>query len=108
MRDQRRSHMRRRGAWRIAGGLSPLKATVERTPDSEAVLTITLEWAELEKASDRAYKRLAQKYAVPGFRKGNAPRSMLERMLGKDAIYQEGLEDLIESSYRDAMREHDL
>jgi trigger factor len=85
-----------------------LKATVERTPDSEAVLTVTLEWAELEKASDRAYKRLAQKYSVPGFRKGNAPRSMLERMLGKDAIYQEGLEDLIESSYRDAIREHDL
>ncbi len=85
-----------------------MKATVERTPDSEAVLTVTLEWAELEKASDRAYKRLAQKYTVPGFRKGNAPRSMLERMLGKDAIYQEGLEDLIESSYRDVIREHDL
>ncbi|HEX8033804.1 MAG TPA: trigger factor, partial [Ktedonobacterales bacterium] len=44
----------------------------------------------------------------PGFRKGHAPRSMLERMLGKEAIYQEGLEELIETSYRDAVREHDL
>jgi trigger factor len=85
-----------------------LKSTVERTPESEAVLTVTLEWAELEKAADRAYKELALRYAVPGFRKGHAPRSMLERMLGKDTIYQEGLEHLVESSYRDALREHDL
>lgn len=85
-----------------------MKVSVERTPESEAVLNVELEWAELEKASDKAYRKLAQKYTVPGFRKGHAPRSMLERMLGKEAIYQEGLEDLIETSYRDAVREHDL
>src|SRR5262249_2292361 len=34
--------------------------------------------------------------------------SMLERMVGKEAIYQEGLEDLIESSYRDALKQNDL
>ena len=85
-----------------------MKVSVERTPESEAVLNVELDWAELEKASDKAYRKLAQKYNVPGFRKGHAPRSLLERMLGKEAIYQEGLEDLIESSYRDAVREHDL
>jgi trigger factor len=85
-----------------------LKVTVERTPESEAVLNVQLEWDEVEKASERAYKRIAQKYNVPGFRRGHAPRSMLERMLGKDAIYQEGIEDLVEASYRDAIREHDL
>lgn len=85
-----------------------MKVSVERTPESEAVLNVELDWAELEKASDKAYRKLAQKYTVPGFRKGHAPRSMLERMLGKEAIYQEGLEDLIETSYRDAVRENDL
>jgi trigger factor len=85
-----------------------LKVSVERTPESEAVLNVELDWAELEKASDKAYRKLAQQYNVPGFRKGHAPRSMLERMLGKEAIYQEGLDDLIETSYRDAVREHDL
>ncbi|MEO7003128.1 MAG: trigger factor [Ktedonobacterales bacterium] len=85
-----------------------MKVTVERTPESEAVLNVELDWAELETASNRAYQKLAQKYNVPGFRKGHAPRSMLERMLGKEAIYQEGLEDLIERSYRDAVRENDL
>ena len=85
-----------------------MKVTVERTPESEAVLNVELEWAELEKASDRAYKRLVQQYNVPGFRKGHAPRTMLERMVGKEAIYHEGLDDLIETSYRDAVREHKL
>ena len=85
-----------------------MKVTVERTPESEAVLNVELDWTELEKASDRAYRKLAQKYSVPGFRKGHAPRSMLERMLGKEAIYQEGLEDLIESTYRDAVKQNDL
>lgn len=86
-----------------------MKVTVERQPEkSEAVLNVELEWAELEKASDRAYKKLAQRYTVPGFRKGHAPRSILERMVGKEAIYQEGLEDLIETTYRDAVRENDL
>lgn len=85
-----------------------MKVTVERTPESEAVLNVELDWTELEKASDRAYRKLAQKYTVPGFRKGHAPRSMLERMLGKEAIYQEGLEDLIESTYRDAVKQNDL
>ncbi|HEX6819147.1 MAG TPA: trigger factor [Ktedonobacterales bacterium] len=85
-----------------------MKVTVERTPESEAVLNVELDWVELEKASDRAYKRLVQQYNVPGFRKGHAPRTMLERMVGKEAIYHEGLDDLIETSYRDAVREHKL
>lgn len=85
-----------------------MKVTVERTPGSEAVLNVSLDWDEVEKASDKAYKKLAQKYNVPGFRKGHAPRTMLERMLGREAIYQEGLEDLIDASYREAIREHDL
>lgn len=85
-----------------------MKVTVERTPESEAVLNVELAWDELEKASEKAYRKLAQKYKVPGFRPGHAPRAMLERMLGKEAIYQEGLEDLMDQSYREAIREHNL
>ena len=85
-----------------------MKVTVDRSTESEAVLNVELEWGEVEKASDKAYRKLAQKYTVPGFRKGHAPRSMLERMLGKETIYQEGLEDLIETTYREAIRTNDL
>ncbi len=85
-----------------------MKVTVEQAPDSEAVLSVELEWEELEKASERAYKKLAQQYNVPGFRKGKAPRSMIERMVGKDAVYQEGLEELVDQSYKQAVKEHHL
>ena len=85
-----------------------MKVTVEQAPDSEAVLNVELEWEELEKASERAYRKLAQQYNVPGFRKGKAPRSMIERMVGKDTVYQEGLEELVDQSYRQAIKEHGL
>ena len=85
-----------------------MNVTVERTPESEALLTIELDWDEVEAATSKAYKRLAQKYNVPGFRKGHAPRSMIERMIGKEAVYQEGLDDLIDVAYRKALVEHDL
>ena len=85
-----------------------MKVTVEQGADSEAVLNVELEWDELEKASERAYKKLAQQYNVPGFRKGKAPRSMIERMLGKDAIYQEGLEELVDKSYKQAIIENGI
>jgi trigger factor len=85
-----------------------LKVTVERTPESEAKLHVELDWPEIESASDKAYKRMAQKYNVPGFRRGHAPRTMLERMLGKEAIYQEGLDDLIDNAYRNAIVENNL
>ncbi|HEX9035735.1 MAG TPA: trigger factor [Ktedonobacterales bacterium] len=85
-----------------------MNVTVERTPESEALLTIELAWDEVEAATNKAYKRLSQRYNVPGFRKGHAPRSMIERMLGKEAVYQEGLDDLIDAAYRQALVQHDL
>ena len=85
-----------------------LNVTLERPSESEAVLTIALEWNELEKASDRAYRRLVQKYNIPGFRRGHAPRSMLERMVGAETLYEEGLQTLMDESYRDALLQNQL
>ena len=85
-----------------------MNVSVERTPESEAKVTIELDWAEIEAATNKAYKRLAQKYTVPGFRKGHAPRPMVERMVGKEAVYQEGIDDLVDAGYRKALVDHDL
>jgi trigger factor len=85
-----------------------VKVTVERAPNSEAILNVELEWQELEKASDNAYRKLVQKYTVPGFRRGRAPRTVLERMLGREALYQEGLEELVSESYAQAIRDNQL
>jgi trigger factor len=101
----------RGGAWRVTPRdvwRLPLKVTVDRTAETEAALTVELDWSELEKASDRAFKKLVGKYNVPGFRPGKAPRSILERMVGKETIYQEGLEELIDSAYHEAVHENAL
>ncbi|HET9921069.1 MAG TPA: trigger factor [Ktedonobacteraceae bacterium] len=85
-----------------------MKVTVETLPSSEAVLEVDLSWDELEKASDKAYRKLVQQVNVPGFRRGKAPRTLLERRLGKEAIYQEALDDLITETYRNTLKEHQI
>ncbi len=85
-----------------------MKVSVEKLPTSEAVLDVEVTWDEMQKASDKAYRKLVQQVNVPGFRKGKAPRSILERQVGKDSIYTEGLDDLITEVYRNAVKEHEL
>jgi len=86
-----------------------VKVSVETLPTSEAVLDVEVTWDEMQKASDKAYRKLVQKIDVQGFRRGKAPRSLLERKLGgKETIYQEGLDDLISETYSTTLKEHDL
>ncbi|GCE10476.1 trigger factor [Tengunoibacter tsumagoiensis] len=85
-----------------------MKVSVEKLPTSEAVLNVDVTWDDMEKASDKAYRKLVQKVDIQGFRRGKAPRTILERRVGKEYIYQEGLDDLISEAYRDALKEHDL
>src|SRR6185312_10205349 len=85
-----------------------VKVSVEKLPSSEALVEVDFSWDEVEKASDKAYRKLVQKVDVPGFRRGKAPRSLMERRLGKEYIYQEGLDDLMTETYRNALKEHDI
>jgi trigger factor len=71
-------------------------------------VNVDFSWEELEKASDKAYRKLVQKVDIQGFRRGRAPRSLLERKLGKESIYQEGLDDLMNEAYRGALKEHNI
>jgi trigger factor len=85
-----------------------VKVSVEKLPSSEALVEFDFSWDEVEKASDKAYRKLVQKVDIHGFRRGKAPRSLVERKLGKEYIYQEGLDDLMSEAYRDALKEHEL
>ena len=57
---------------------------------------------------DRAYRKLAQRTDVPGFRKGKAPRPMLERYLGRDALLHQALDILVPEVYKQALEEQDI
>ncbi len=85
-----------------------MKVSVEKLPGSEARVDVDFSWEELEKASDKAFRKLVQKIDIRGFRRGKAPRSLVERQVGKEYIYQEGLDELMNETYRTAIAENDI
>ena len=85
-----------------------MKATKDKTENHQAYLTIEIEPAEIEKSMDGAYHRLVQKARVPGFRKGKAPRAILERYIGKESLFEDALEHLVPEVYGQALKEQEL
>ena len=69
-----------------------MKVTVENGENQQVTLKIEVEAAEVNKAVDQACKRLANRVSIPGFRKGKAPRMIVERHVGKDAVLQEAFD----------------
>lgn len=68
-----------------------MKVTREKTENSQAFLRIEMEPAEVEESLEQSYHRLAKKANIPGFRKGKAPRSVLERYLGKESLLEDAV-----------------
>ena len=85
-----------------------MKTTTEKIENRQAFLTIELEPKEVEDGLTEAYKRLVKKANIPGFRKGKAPRALLENFIGKDALLDEAVEHMASEYYEKAVREQDL
>jgi trigger factor len=85
-----------------------LNAVVERTENSQVTLKVEVEPERLAKATDRAYQRLVQRVNIPGFRKGKAPRKILERAVGIDALYREALDFVMPTAYDEAVKENNI
>jgi trigger factor len=85
-----------------------VKITTEKLPKSLLSLQIELDKERLEKGLDQAARRLSQKYPVHGFRPGKAPRFMIERTFGREALIEEASEDLINKAFRDALKEQNI
>ena len=78
---------------------------VEKLGNNMARLTIEVSAGELDKAIDGAYQKNRNKISLPGFRKGKAPRKMLEQMYGKDLFYEDAANALIPDAYEQACDE---
>ena len=70
-----------------------------------AKLTIEVSAEELEKAIEGAYQKNKNKISIPGFRKGKAPRKMIEQMYGKSVFYEDAANALIPDAYDKALEE---
>lgn len=82
-----------------------MKINLEKMEKDEATFEITVDQDEVERGLEATYKRLVKRVNVPGFRRGKAPRHILERYVGREAFRQEALEDLFPKVYDEAIRE---
>lgn len=85
-----------------------MKVTAERLPASQVRLEIISDDQEFATAVDRATKRLSQRVTVPGFRRGKAPRTLVERHVGRAMIVDEANNALMDDLYRQALEQEDL
>ena len=83
-------------------------ATVEKLENNRAKLTITVSPDAFGTAVQKAYQKTANRYSVPGFRKGKAPRKVIETMYGEGAFYEEAFELVWGDAYDAALLEHNL
>jgi len=72
-----------------------VKVSTERIENSQIVLEVEADPDELERSMEGAYHSLVNRAEVPGFRRGKAPREMLERHIGREALFGEALDRLI-------------
>ena len=85
-----------------------MKVTREKTENSQAFFTIELEPAEVEESLEGSYHRLVQRTNIPGFRKGKAPRAVLERYLGKEGLLEDALNHLLPQAYEKMLAEQQI
>lgn len=85
-----------------------MKVTTEKLPKSLLALDVELEASQVEKGLDRAARRLSQKYNIPGFRKGKAPRFIVENYFGRPALIEEASEDLINKAFKEALDQEQI
>lgn len=85
-----------------------MKVNTEKMENCQAVLTIEVEEERVERSLKEAAQRISKRTRIPGFRAGRAPYHIVERMVGKEAVFDEALEELGSQVYREALEESEL
>ena len=85
-----------------------MSVTAERLPRSLVSLEIEVDAERLEGALEQASRKVSRQVRIPGFRPGKAPRAIVERMVGRPALLQEAIEDLIPGLYSEAIEEQEI
>ena len=81
---------------------------VEKKEKSTVELTIQVEAGEFEAAVQKAYLKKRNRISVPGFRKGKAPRKIIEGMYGSGVFYEDAIEATYPAAYAEAVKEQGL
>jgi trigger factor len=82
-----------------------MKVTVAEVSKNRVELTIEVPEEKFEESLEKAYRIVVKKINVPGFRKGKAPRIVVENMYGREIFMEEALQDAIPKAYEQALEE---
>ena len=85
-----------------------MSCKVENLEKNMAKLTIEVSAEEFEKACEKAYQKNKNKMNIQGFRKGKAPRNVIEKMYGAGVFYEDAANELIPDAYEAAVKESGL
>lgn len=77
------------------GGMLNVTATADKSSNDKVSVSLTVSAADVDAAIDGAYKAIAKKYAFQGFRRGRAPRPVIDGIVGKQAVLAQATEDLL-------------
>lgn len=80
-----------------------MNTTVERLDAAKVRLTVTVTPAEVDESIEDAYKRIAKKVKIPGFRAGKAPKPMIDTHVGREAVIADAQDELLNTSYGNAL-----
>ncbi|WP_067836633.1 trigger factor [Nocardia lijiangensis] len=80
-----------------------MKSTVEQLSPTRVRINVEVPFEELKPDFDRAYKALAKQVRIPGFRPGKAPAKLLEARLGRGAVLEQVVNDVLPSRYSEAV-----
>src|ERR687895_618468 len=90
------------------GGKLAVKVTKESVSPTEVTLSIEMGSEDEDPFIDRSYRRTVNRIQIPGFRRGKAPRSIVESYLGRTALLQEALEFMIPETLDKALKDEDV
>ena len=85
-----------------------MTSTLQRLPDYTIELLITIPWAEVAAAYEKVVTGAVNATEISGFRKGKAPRNVVEEKLDKSKLYEEAIKQLIPVAYGKAIEEHNI
>lgn len=85
-----------------------MSVQVEKLEKNMAKLTIELDAEQFEDAMKKAYNKNKNKFNIPGFRRGKAPRAMIEKMYGEGILYEDASDEAINATCMKAMDESGL
>lgn len=85
-----------------------MPSTVEELTKNHVKLTIEVPFSDLKPHLDKAYKAIASQITVPGFRKGHVPQAIIDQRIGRQAVMQEALNEILPEAYGKALEEHSI